>query len=266
MAQGWDPLRGDTSDWEDRAFFLSLIGSVGEPVLDVGCGTGRLLVDYLAQGVDIDGVEISPDMVSILRDKASAAGLDVHGRVHLAAMETMALARRYQLVIVPSGSYHLLVDPTHATSAMHRFFEHLKPGGTLAVTWLDIAGDHPDGADECFVKEAPTGRRIDHPSYVPGMVRRVDCARAHRRSVRTAARRRGHRSPAAAALAGHTSLPSPCTIAGVHEAAGFEDVRLLSLSTAGPAQHATFVVERRPTTDLNDPVAVKANDVVGGRV
>jgi SAM-dependent methyltransferase len=249
MAQGWDPLRGDTSDWEDRAFFLSLIRSVGEPVLDVGCGTGRLLVDYLSQGVDIDGVEISPDMVSILRDKASAAGLDVHDRVHLAAMETMELARRYQLVIVPSGSYHLLVDPTHATSAMQRFFEHLKPGGTLAVTWLDIAGDHPDGADECFVKEAQlvdgsTIRRTYRAWFdaSTGLEHTDDLYERLRDGV-VIDRQRRLRSPA-------TRHYPRSAIAGIHAGAGFEAVRLLSLSTAGQVDHDDrFVVSvaRRPT-------------------
>ncbi len=40
MAQFWDLLRGDTSLWADRFFYLDVITQAGQPVLDVGCGTG----------------------------------------------------------------------------------------------------------------------------------------------------------------------------------------------------------------------------------
>ena len=75
MALAWDPLRGDTSGWEDRAFYLDLIRERGEPVLDVGCGTGRLLLDFLALGIDIDGLEISDEMLAICRSNRSSSGV-----------------------------------------------------------------------------------------------------------------------------------------------------------------------------------------------
>ena len=153
-ARAWDALRGDTSGWEDRAFYLELINELGEPVLDVGCGTGRLLLDFLAAGVDIDGVEISPDMLEILRAKGEAAGVDLAGRVHEAAMETMALPPRYRVILVPSSSFQLVLDPGDAERAMRRFHDHLEPGGTLVMPWIDIAKDYADGAIDTSSKEA----------------------------------------------------------------------------------------------------------------
>jgi cyclopropane fatty-acyl-phospholipid synthase-like methyltransferase len=41
----------------------------------VRCGTGRLLLDYVQQGVDIDGVNTSPEMLALCRQKAQAPGL-----------------------------------------------------------------------------------------------------------------------------------------------------------------------------------------------
>lgn len=55
IAEYWDLLRGDTSGWSSRPYFLEMIRSSGEPALDVACGTGRLLIDYMQQGIDIDG-------------------------------------------------------------------------------------------------------------------------------------------------------------------------------------------------------------------
>jgi SAM-dependent methyltransferase len=144
-ARAWDALRGDTSGWDDRALYLDLIGELGQPVLDVGCGTGRILLDFLAQGIDIDGVEVSPEMVAMLRAKAAVTGLDVAGRVHQVAMETMDLGRRYRVILVPSSSFQLLIEPAAATAAMRRFHDHLEPGGTLVMPWIDLSQDHPGG-------------------------------------------------------------------------------------------------------------------------
>ena len=153
-ARAWDALRGDTSFWDDRALFLELVRELGEPVLDVGCGTGRLLLEFLALGIDIDGVEISPEMLAILRAKADAAGVELAGRVHESPMETMDLPRHYRVILVPSSSFQLLLDPSAATAAMRRFHDHLEADGTLVMPWIDIVHDYPGGATDRGAKEA----------------------------------------------------------------------------------------------------------------
>jgi hypothetical protein len=75
VAEHWDLLRGDTSNWSSVLYFLALIREYGEPALDVASGTGRLLHAYLKEGVDIDGVDISPEMIDRVRENAQAAGL-----------------------------------------------------------------------------------------------------------------------------------------------------------------------------------------------
>jgi SAM-dependent methyltransferase len=136
MAEAWDALRGDTSVWPDRAWFREVIRQRGEPVLDVGTGTGRLLLDFLADDVDIDGVDNAPEMLERLHAKAAAAGLDVDGRVHLGRMQSLRLSRRYRTIIVPSSSFQLLLEPDDAAEAMRRFFGLLLPGGSLAMPFI----------------------------------------------------------------------------------------------------------------------------------
>jgi SAM-dependent methyltransferase len=135
VATNWDLLRGDTSHWPDRQFWRALIESLQGPALDVGCGTGRLLIDFLQAGLDVDGVDVSPDMLSLCREKMASAGLDATGRLHQESMETLNLPRLYATIFVPSLSFQLLVDPAAAEAAMRQFRAHLLPGGALAMSF-----------------------------------------------------------------------------------------------------------------------------------
>jgi ubiquinone/menaquinone biosynthesis C-methylase UbiE len=136
MATTWDLLRGDTSDWEDRFFYLDLIRQYGQPVLDVGCGTGRLILDYLSNGLDVDGVDNSPDMLAICREKAHHLGL--RPNLYQQAMESLNLPRKYQTIIVPSSSFQLVTDVQLARQAMKRFHDHLLSGGVLVMPFMVI--------------------------------------------------------------------------------------------------------------------------------
>ncbi len=136
VAEAWDLLRGDTSAWPDRGFYRAIIERRGGPALDVGCGTGRLLLDYLADGFDVDGVDNSPEMLGICRNKAEAAGVDIEGRLHSAEMDALDLPRRYAVVLVPSSSFQLLTEPEAAHRALASFHAHLQPGGVLAMPFM----------------------------------------------------------------------------------------------------------------------------------
>jgi ubiquinone/menaquinone biosynthesis C-methylase UbiE len=141
LASTWDLLRGDTSAWPDRAFYRNIIGWSGQPVLDVGCGTGRLLLDYLAGGIEIEGIDNSPEMLALCREKSQRLGLNpVLYEQHV---EAMALPRRYRTIIVPSSSFQLLVDRDAADEAMRRMHDHLEPGGTLVMPFM-VLDEHED--------------------------------------------------------------------------------------------------------------------------
>jgi len=128
----WDLLRGDTSKWSSRPYFLQIIRESGEPALDVACGTGRLLLDYMQEGVDIDGVDISPEMIAMARENALA--LRLQPALYVQPMQELALPRHYQTIIVPSSSFLHLTDIADARRALRRFYDHLLPGGQLAMS------------------------------------------------------------------------------------------------------------------------------------
>lgn len=138
MATTWDLFRGDTSNWADRHFFRKVVREFGEPVLDIGCGTGRILLDYLRDGVaEIDGVDNSPEMLDLCRKKAQVLGLPPPN-LYRQQMETLDLPRRYRTILVPSSSLQLVLEPEGARVAMARFYEHLLPGGVLTMPLMTL--------------------------------------------------------------------------------------------------------------------------------
>jgi ubiquinone/menaquinone biosynthesis C-methylase UbiE len=134
MASTWDLFLGNEARWEDTLFFRELISRYGQPVLEVGCGTGRLLLAYLAQGIEIDGVDNSPEMLAICQAKAQQRGLQP--ALFQQAMEQLDLPRRYRTIIIPASSFQLVTDPVMARQAMQRFFAHLEPGGVLVMRFM----------------------------------------------------------------------------------------------------------------------------------
>jgi ubiquinone/menaquinone biosynthesis C-methylase UbiE len=141
LAESWDLLRGDTSEWPDGPFYREIILRDGEPALDVGCGTGRLLLDFLASGLEVDGVDISLEMLDICRQKAGERGLDP--TLYQQSMEQLDLPGKYRTIIIPSCSFQLLTDPEDATEALLRFNRHLATGGTLVMSIMDISRYSP---------------------------------------------------------------------------------------------------------------------------
>jgi ubiquinone/menaquinone biosynthesis C-methylase UbiE len=170
MAQSWDLLRGDTSTWPDRLFYLNLIQTFGQPVLDVGCGTGRLLLDYLAQGIDIDGVDNSPDMLALCRHKAATLGLAP--TLYQQYLETLSLPRQYRTIIIPSSTLQLVIDPALAVQSLQRLAAHLVPGGIVVAPFMTVwkAGDPLSREwEQSAIREEDGGtfRRIGRYWYDP---------------------------------------------------------------------------------------------------
>ncbi len=102
----------------------------GQPALDVACGAGRLLVPYVREGLDVDGVDVSPDMLAFCAEAAAAVGAAPH--LACQPMHTLDLPRRYRTVYVCGG---LGLGSTRAQdqAALRRLHEHLEPGGRLVL-------------------------------------------------------------------------------------------------------------------------------------
>jgi SAM-dependent methyltransferase len=124
-------------DWADNAttgpeiaYFGGLIHHYGQPVLDAGCGTGRLLLPFLRAGVDVDGCDVSADMLSYAADAAEREGLKV--QLCCCALHDLNLTRQYQ-TIVACGVFGIGVSRARDLEALRRCHAQLRPGGVLLL-------------------------------------------------------------------------------------------------------------------------------------
>lgn len=124
----------------DADYFRWLIEDDGQPALEVACGTGRLLLPYLAEGLDVDGVDASEPMLEACRAKAAARGLEPV--LHLQPMEALDLSRRYRTVFVPYGSFQALVPIGDVEAALEAFRRHLAPEGRLVLALFTARDDY----------------------------------------------------------------------------------------------------------------------------
>ncbi len=114
-------------EFEDSDFYRRMIEAVPGPALEIGCGTGRLLIPYLRDGLDVEGLEPSPDMLDICREKAQRDGLSPI--LHQQLMHQMDLPRRYATIYIPFSTFMILPDRGEAAEALRRFHAHLEAGG-----------------------------------------------------------------------------------------------------------------------------------------
>lgn len=116
-------------DGPDIAYYQSVIERYGQPALDVACGTGRLLVPFLRAGLDVDGCDISPDMLALCRDKAVREGLVP--RLYQQPMHALNLPRLYKTIYI-CDSFGIGGNREMDLKALEGFHRQLEPGGVLA--------------------------------------------------------------------------------------------------------------------------------------
>lgn len=116
---------------DDLAFYVDLAKAARGPVLEVACGTGRILLPTAAAGVDIDGIDLEPAMISRLKAKAAAVPLKV--RVSVADMRDFTMPRRYRLITIPFRAFMHLPATEDQIRALRCIREHLEPGGSLVM-------------------------------------------------------------------------------------------------------------------------------------
>ena len=153
---------------DDLPLYRAFASHAGHPILELGCGTGRVLLPLAAEGYRISGVDLSPAMLAVAQAAVDAQGLE--GRVALVEGDIRSLDGlpddHFALAFSAINSFLHLETQADQLAALAAVFRCLRPGGLFIA---DLFSPHPDILGEydgrlvhagTFRDEA-TGERID---------------------------------------------------------------------------------------------------------
>jgi len=140
LAEVYDAIyagREDTRFWQAMA-----LATAARPILELGCGTGRVLLSLARAGHEITGVDLSEHMLDVCRAKLRREPPAVRERVRLLAadMTSFELGRRFAAITIPFASFQHLLTAEQQLACLERCRAHLLPHGALV---LDLPNPSP---------------------------------------------------------------------------------------------------------------------------
>ncbi len=118
----------------DIPFYIEEAQKSGGPVLELGCGTGRISIPIAKAGIEVVGIDISKPMLDLARSKAKKAGLSKSEMSFLIGdMREFSLGRTFPVIIVPFRSFLALLNVPDQRSCLESIKYHLAPEGLLIL-------------------------------------------------------------------------------------------------------------------------------------
>jgi SAM-dependent methyltransferase len=140
-------------DRSDIAFFVDAAVSAGGPVLEVGCGTGRVLIPTARAGVEIVGLDLSAQMLAMCRERLLREPAAVQEKATLvhADMRRFVLGRTFALATIPFRPFQHLLTVDDQLACLAAIRRHLVDGGVLIFDLfnpsLDALANQPIGQE-----------------------------------------------------------------------------------------------------------------------
>jgi len=155
-------------DRPDIAFFVEAAKEAGGPVLEVGCGTGRVLIPSARAGIDVVGLDLSPHMLAVCRERLLHESVTVQSRVQLvqADMRDFDLGRSFTLATLPFRPFQHLITVQDQLACLESIRRHLVEGGRAVLDVfnpsLDALANRQEGQEFGDEPEfsTPDGRRV----------------------------------------------------------------------------------------------------------
>jgi SAM-dependent methyltransferase len=141
---------GDLDLWRELAT------SAAGPILDLGCGTGRVALDLARHGHRLHGLDLEPELVDAFNARAAAGGLPAEATASDA--RNFSLDEEFAIVLAPMQLIQVLDGPAERLSCLRCAAGHLRPGGRVAVAIVD---GFPDELTDEGPPHLPDAREVD---------------------------------------------------------------------------------------------------------
>jgi SAM-dependent methyltransferase len=157
----------------DAEFYLARAKESSGTVLELGCGTGRVLLPIARAGIAVTGVDASELMLAKLKEKLDREARHVRDRVelHLGELTTFELGRKFPLITMPFRPFQHLLEVEDQTRCLGQVKKHVAPGGRLVFDMFN-----------------PDPRRLFDPVWLQESAPQVEFAMPDGRQVKLAER------------------------------------------------------------------------------
>lgn len=152
---------------QDVAFYRSAARKFGDPVLELGCGTGRITLAIAEAGYRVVGLDISEKMLERAVEKRAALRREARERVHLVQgdMTRFELREKFRSILIPFRPFQHLLEVEEQMRCLECVKKHLAPSGRLILDFFQTDPDRMHDAkfqNESLLIEydLPDGRHV----------------------------------------------------------------------------------------------------------
>jgi SAM-dependent methyltransferase len=165
FARHYDLIYSQRQD--DIPLYLDFAAAATGPILELGCGSGRVLLPMAREGHSLVGLDSSPEMLSLARARLQEAGLSENVVLVEGNLVDFNLSQRFELIYIPINTFMHCYTQAQQISCLNAIRRHLNPGGRLVI---DVYHPDPQSLAECdgrlicenvFVDEK-SGNTIQH--------------------------------------------------------------------------------------------------------
>lgn len=121
---------------DDLPLYLEFAREVGDPILEIGCGTGRVTFPLAESGHRVHGIDLSQSMLDIAHQKAGSYTEDVQQRVTFERQDMAELnvpGKQFHLVLMPYGEFAHVLERERQEATLEAIANHMMSGGILVI-------------------------------------------------------------------------------------------------------------------------------------